>query len=109
MSLPVIHHLSAYRGDTWSQVFRLVKDGAPEDLTGATVESEARSPSGTITALVITVEDAADGRIKLEMPPDFLAGSYQYDVEVTKGGEVKTWIRGNLSLTPDVTNSVVIP
>lgn len=106
MSLPVIHNLTAYRGDTWSQVFRL----SPANLTGATVESEARAPNGSITPLVVVIEDAADGRIRLELPTGFAASSYQFDVEVTEvGGKVTTWIKGTLTVMRDVTNEVATP
>ena len=110
MPLPVTHNLFVYRGDTWSQVFRLTRDGAPENLAGATVESEARAPDGTLTDLVIVVEDVDEARIRLSLPPGFPPSSYQYDVEVTlASGDVTTWIKGSLMVMRDVTNSVVTP
>ena len=104
MSLPVVWDLSAYRGDSWSQSFRLLLGGQPLDLSGATVESEARAKDGTKTPLVVTVEDADDGRIRVELPEASLpVGNYRYDVEVTNGA-VTTWVRGALKVERDVTN-----
>ena len=105
MSLPVVWDLSAYRGDTWSQSFRLLRGGQPLDLSGATVESEARAKDGTKTPLVVSVEDAADGRINVSLPEAFLPfGNYRYDVEVAENGSVTTWVRGALKVERDVTN-----
>ena len=105
MTLPVVWDLSAYRGDTWSQGFRLLRGGQPLDLSGATIESEARAKDGTKTALVVQVEDAADGRINVSLPPTFLPfGNYRYDLEVAENGSVTTWVRGALKVERDVTN-----
>ena len=46
MTLPVTWDLSAYRGDSWAQSFRLLRDGEPVDLTAAIVEIEARDKDG---------------------------------------------------------------
>ena len=73
MTLPVTWDLSAYRGDTWAQSFRLLRDGEPVDLTTATVESEARDKVGEVTALEVEIVDATDGRISLSLPEGFLA------------------------------------
>ena len=104
-SLPVTWDLLAYRGDSWGQNFRLLLGGQPFDLTEATVEAEARAKDGTKTPLVVEIEDAADGRLRLTLPPTSLPfGSYRYDVEVTVTDEITTWVRGALKLERDVTN-----
>ena len=105
MSLPVVYDLHVYRGDTWSQGFRFLLDGEPLDLTTATVESEARAKDETTTALEVTVEDDADGRVRLTLPEASLpVGNYRYDIEVAENGSVTTWVRGALKVERDVTN-----
>jgi hypothetical protein len=107
--LPVICDLKPYRGDSWSQTFRLKRDGTPVNLTGATVESEARlANDAATTPLVVTIADAASGLITLRLPVGGLpVGGYVYDVEVAEpGGTITTWIRGRLTVTRDVTNEL---
>jgi hypothetical protein len=105
--LPAMVNLTAYRGDTWAQTFRLKRESVPVDLTGAVIESWARSGvNGAITHLVVTVTDAAAGEFQLSYDPAGLASaSYSYDVEVTQDGVITTWIRGTLTVTADVTNA----
>jgi len=109
MGLPVDCRLTAYRGDTWLQHFRLVRDGAPVDLTGATVASWAQSlePSVEVITLDANIVDAADGMVAIGPPAEGLeARTWDYDVEVTEfGGDVITWVRGTLTVRPDVTNA----
>ncbi len=107
MTLPVVHNLTVYRGDSWSQTFRFLVGSTPVDLTSATVASEARARDGTRTPLEVTVDDATDGRIVLALPVGSLpVASYDYDVEVDQDGDVTTWVRGSLSVTRDVTNEI---
>jgi hypothetical protein len=104
--LPVCVKLVAYRGDTWSQVFRLKLDTDPLDLTGFSVAAWCRSPGGEQTVMAANFTDEpgvvvigwADGSF-----PD--ARGYVYDVELTDpDGIVTTWISGPLTVKRDVTN-----
>lgn len=104
MQLPIRHNLIAYRGDSWTQGFRFVRDGAPVDLASATVEAEARAADDSTTALLVEIVDASDGRVRLTLPPELPAATYTYDVEVTDGAVVTTWVCGRLTLERDVTN-----
>jgi hypothetical protein len=102
--LPAITDLTAYRGDTWTQEFRLLEDTVPVDLTGASVECWAVRSAGSRLELEVTV-GPDPGVITLRLPADAEAGNYRYDVEVTDaGGDVTTWIRGRLDVIGDVTN-----
>jgi FtsP/CotA-like multicopper oxidase with cupredoxin domain len=105
-ALPVSSDIAAYRGDTWSQEFRLTRAGAPVDLTGATLTAEARSRSGVTTPITVTVTDALDGRIALSLPTTLGPGLYTYDIEVDQGGTVTTWIQGTLTVARDVSNEL---
>ena len=105
--LPVTVDLSAYRGDTWSRSFQFFHGSTPEDLTGATVESEARDTQGTVTSLVVTITDALAGKLDLTLPAGGLpAGNYYWDLEETKSGEITTWVTGRLIVRRDVTNEL---
>jgi hypothetical protein len=106
VSLPVTVDCVAYRGDSWQQQFRFLDGAVPVDLTGATVEAEARDPAGDVHPLQVTV-DAATGLVTISMPAGSLpAASYMYDVEVVKAGVVTTWVRGRLAVSRDVTNEL---
>lgn len=103
-SLPARVDLNAYHGDSWAQTFRFLHGTTPVDLTAATVESEARNGTDARTPLVVEITDAADGKITLKLPAALAHGRYSYDIEVTDGAVVTTWIRGSLVVDRDVTN-----
>jgi hypothetical protein len=106
MGLPVDVRLVAYRGDSWSQHFRFLRDSVPVDLTDATVESWARADA-EVVELQVDVDDPASGTVAISAPADGLAAqTWDYDVEVTEsGGDITTWVRGTLTVRPDVTNA----
>lgn len=112
MALPVTVDLTAYRGDSFVQTLRLLEGGVPYDLTGAELESEARSLTGSPGELVVALEvavaaDPTTGEFTIELPaPPPPAGVYRYDVEETKAGKVTTWIRGELTVDRDITNEL---
>jgi hypothetical protein len=119
MALPATVPLVVYRGDTWSQVFRFLSGLVPVNLTGATVQAQARNPAGTHYNLVATVTDPVNGQVTLSLPPGSLplipplipgvwpgASLYAYDLEVTLAGAVTTWVAGTLTLIRDVTNEL---
>lgn len=104
--LPAVVNLSLYRGDSWTQDFRLVKGSTPVDLSAATVAAQARDEAGT-NYTITTAKGADPGVITLSMAPGYLdAGNYEYDIEVTDAGTVTTWIQGTLAVQRDVTNEL---
>jgi len=105
VSLPVTVNLEAYRGDSWSQTFRLLSGTNPIDLTGAVIECEARSEAGAVHAL--TIARGQPGEVTISLPSASIPfGTYAYDLEITEGGVVTTWVRGKLALDRDVTNEL---
>jgi hypothetical protein len=106
--LPVTYNLKAYRGDTWSQTFRLIYEGVPVDLSTATVACWAGIHDLTYP-LPVTVADqvASPGEVTITMPtPSLAVGAYSYDLEVIEqDGTVTTWVRGRLAIEQDVTNA----
>jgi hypothetical protein len=104
-NLPVTVHLDAYRGDSWSQRFRFLRDSTPVNLSTATVEAEARH--GSVYELVVTITEPTNGMITLALPSGGLdPARYDYDIEVTDQGVITTWVRGKLTVNRDVTNEL---
>lgn len=104
--LPATVDLRAYRGDSWTQTFRFLADGAPVDLSDAGAVECWCARHGEHFTMPATGN--ADGVVTIELPvpaAEFDAGSYVYDVEVTKDGTVTTWVRGRLTVEQDVTNA----
>jgi hypothetical protein len=103
-TLPATVNLTAYRGDTWAQTFRLKQGDTPVDLSGATIDCWATSTNGSLV-LTATITNPAAGEIQLTPPVNGLpAGAYTYDVEIRQNGIVTTWVRGSLTVTADITN-----
>jgi hypothetical protein len=103
--LPGNADLVAYRGDSWSQVFRFKQNDVPVNLTGATIAAWARDTDGTVLHFNVA-NGGSNGQVTLSFPtPAFPPGSYRYDVEVTLGGVISTWVRGQLRIEGDITNA----
>ena len=102
-ALPAERYLSVYHGDTWSVGFQLDDStSTPHDLTGATVQARAQdglgADQGPIQATVGS--DPTLGQITLTGA--LTPGVYGYDVAVTNGAVVTTWVRGELVVEPDI-------
>src|SRR5262245_16598363 len=113
MNIPARVPLKAYAGDTWAQTFRFLDDGVPVDLTDATAASWVRSTTGKRIALAVSVgPDPGEVTIGIADEP-LLRDVYAYDVQVTKDGAVRTWVRGPLQVLRDVTeeegSSIAVP
>lgn len=104
--LPTIVNLVAYRGDTWTQPFRLLQDDQPMDLSEAIVKSSAYNQNRALTVDLPIVIDPDPGVIILSLPTDIPYGAYRYDIEIVGTDDsVITWIRGDLQVEKDVTNA----
>jgi hypothetical protein len=103
--LPVTVNLDGYRGDSWSQQFRFKDGETPHDLTNATITSAVRDRNGTVTQLTVTIADqvASPGQLTIATPTTLATGYYDYDVQVTEGTIVTTWVKGRLAVGQDVT------
>jgi len=93
-------------GATFTQKFELenVTSNSALELTGFTVQSKMRKhrssklpPAATFTC---TVQDPAKGVIQLQLTSSqttkIKPGRYQYDVNVTKAGEVTRVVEGSV-------------
>lgn len=106
--------LDIYRGDSSRmQVTLWDKDHQPVDLTDVSARAEIRDrPAGTMViqlTCVITLPNIIDVKLAAkdsrELPP---AGVW--DLQLTYAtGDVATPIAGQVRVTPDVTDSLLIP
>jgi hypothetical protein len=92
-------------GDSQAQTFRLLTDpDTPWDLTGVTVNAQARSTLGAVTALPVQIDDPTTGVLAVHSPPNGLDPDvYDYDVQFGDGQQVATWIHGRIQVRKDVT------
>lgn len=64
-------------------------DGTPLDLAGATVRLLAKDRSG-VSLLPTTVTDAAGGAFTHTLDGTLDVGTYEVEVEISRGAEVRT-------------------
>lgn len=100
-----------YRGDTFRQTFTFQTDGTPIDLVAAgwtSWASQWRAFEDAPTAVTFTVDTslASTGKITISADPATtkLIASGTYDVQATRPGETRTWVRGDITYWKDVTN-----
>jgi|SRR5215831_44440 len=104
--------LDIYRGDTGRWQFTLWQDTAktiPVNLTGATAKSEIRDrPQGTqISAMACAITLPNIVQVTLSSATSHaLPAKGSWDLQLTyPSGDVNTPVGGNVTVTPDVTDS----
>jgi len=111
---PAQYNVKIWRNDSWAQVFALLADTTPIDLSGSTILIQVRpTPSSSEVALELTTDDSSIGiggidsnQITLNKIVDIPAGTYVYDMNVTfPSGEVKTYLWGNFIVTEDISKA----
>ena len=117
--LPATYPLALYRGDSYAWQFKLWADDAktdPVDLTGVVAKAEMRVSPGTDPAMVMICIVTQPNIIDVELPAAELdkfilteAGAAIWDLQLTyDSGDIKTVVRGVVSITADVTESVKV-
>mgnify|MGYP000026362679 CR=1 FL=1 len=95
--------IQRFRGDTYPLIVTLKENGSAVDLTTATVRMTIGldTPS-TITA---TATNAAGGEVRFDFTQTEVgtAGRFSYDIEVTDGSIVTTYVKDIFELIEDVT------
>jgi hypothetical protein len=108
---PAQYNVKIWRNDSWSQVFSILADTTPVDLSGSTILIQVRpTPTSTTISLTLSTADSSisigganRNQITLNKKVDVTAGSYVYDMNVTfPSGEVKTYIWGNFIVQEDI-------
>ena len=99
------------RGDTDGIPLTIREAGEPADLTGRTYAAQLRRAKNAATAIDVTVDttEAASGILILRLEPvvtETLTGEFQWDLEQTMGGTVRTLLTGRWLFDPDVTREV---
>jgi hypothetical protein len=103
------YDFAIYRGDTFNGAqFTVSVNASPPDLTGASILMAIRSKinfavaSTLSTGAGLTITDAAQGKFRIDPQVFNMApGAYSYDIQLTVGGVVKTYVRGTVTVTGD--------
>jgi len=107
---PNIEH---YRGDTFEQIPMVYNlNGNPVNLTNAIIRMQLKKENDGVAYLDltsvgnagITITNPIGGAFKInEQDIDIQAGNYVYDIEFNIGGTIETLIKGEFTITNDVT------
>jgi hypothetical protein len=102
--------IQMWRNDTWQQVFTLLADTTPINLSGATVYIQVRKGCGGVLALSltnssgVTIGGVDNNQITVNKLVDIAKGNYVWDMQVTfTTGVVKTYLEGDFIVYDDVT------
>ena len=101
--MAVSNKIERFRGDTYPLIVTLKENGAAVDLTTAVVKMTISfNISLTLTA---TITDAANGKVQFDFSAANVdtSGRFNYDIEVTDGGYITTYVKDSFELTEDVT------
>ena len=92
-----------FRGDTYPLSVILKENGTAVDLSTATV----RMTIGLAAPITLTgtITDAAGGIVQFDFDQTAVgtAGRFNYDIEVTDGGVITTYVKDIFELIEDVT------
>lgn len=105
------HDFKIYKGDTWVNKLTFTDSQSnPVNFSGAVVKLQIkRDPVSDVIELEldlsdgITISGASFNEINLSKIVDLAAGTYTYDLEVTKNSVVTTYLKGKIIITQDVT------
>ena len=79
----------------------------PVDLTGAAIKCDFKLMKDRVSKSLgdgIVMVNASQGKFKIESFSLQSKGTWNYDVQITfPNGDVKTWVKGNIVITDDVT------
>jgi hypothetical protein len=113
---PGRYDLELYRGDSHGWRFTLwanFEQTMPVDLTGASVAVEIRDKSAGTHIVDLDVTIVLPNSVDVKMTPDMYVTCPTkgvWDFQITfPGGEVHTPLYGDVKVTPDVTDSLVMP
>lgn len=108
--------LNLYRGDSYAWRFIMFSDAAqtvPVDLAGATVKAEIRDKSAGTKIVALDVVVTQPNIVDMSMTPAMYVtcpSKGVFDLQITfADGQVHTPLAGAVTITADVTDSVVMP
>ena len=106
---PAEYNTGILRGDTFSEAFSFQAGGQVLDLTGAGARIQIRSRAGAVLgqyeigAGLAVASGTLTWTIAGAETAGFKAGQYQYDIEITIGGTVRTYLAGSFTVQKDIT------
>lgn len=115
MAFPlIVPTLEVYQGDTFSASY-ILKEGNPAAAinlpaagwTSWTAKWRSHPNSTTAVSFAVGTTDADEGRIVVSLTAtqtSTLKNGY-WDLQSTRNSEVKTWIRGKVTVIQDVTRA----
>lgn len=113
MRQPGTFNLALYKGDSYSWVVRCWADElrtTPADLTGVTPKAEIRPKAGANPATVISTAVTLPNLITCTIPVGLwpsMPPKGVWDLQLTySDGRIETLLKGSVSITVDVTDSV---
>jgi hypothetical protein len=113
MSFPAVYNFKHKTNGYWTKVWQINNSGVPLDISDYIFEMEIRSIKGPQGKLLenltigsgITVVDAVNGKIQIEIPPMPDIKTTQiafYDLKATVNGKGVIWVEGKITLDPGV-------
>jgi hypothetical protein len=104
-------NITHIRGDTFSRSIQFSGTTGPIDITGSVIRFSVKkreTDSSPIIQEILNISDPTQGIVQCIVPASVMKtldpGSYIYDMEWTdSNGNVKTVMRGNLTIIYDVT------
>jgi len=100
------------KGDTLDEIRFTLKDESDDyiNLTGYSIKAMFKPFPSLVSVKTIqigtgiTIINAAEGRFKIDsFNVDFAVGVYMYDIQFTSSGVVKTYIKGEFNVLPEIT------
>lgn len=109
---PGIFNINAYKNDTLSLIFELNLNGDPIDLSNSSVRMYIR-PTAASNTLSLSIEEGTgitvtanpnnfQNIININKVITLAAGEYVYDLEITTGSVVRTYLKGEFTVTQDI-------
>lgn len=99
------------RGDTTNRIyFSIVVNDVPMVFTGKIIEMHVKVGNfkgklvkefSSSNGIVIDNDQFYIEKFTVDIP----VGRYAYDIEINDNGEIKTYVEGSLTVTPDITNA----
>ena len=108
---PAKYNIQIWRNDSWTQIFALLANEVPIDLSGSIIEIQVRTtPTATNAELTLTLGNGLtiggvdNNQVIINSIVDISAGNYVYDLTVVFPSEiVKTYVWGTFIVFEDIT------
>lgn len=120
--IPAEYNTGIVRGDFFQESFQFSLDDSPLDISSCTARIQVKDlsnrvqfpaelseftmitdPNTQITGLSISGTNILVWTINDTDTAQFTPGSYQYDIEITLGNKVRTYVKGQFNVERDIT------